>query len=32
MREASDRDSIAKEYVTNYKITFETALPALGRP
>ncbi len=29
MREASDRDSIAKEYVTNYKITFETALPAL---
>ncbi len=29
MREASHRDNIANEYVTNYRITFETALPAL---
>ena len=26
---ASERDSIAREYVSGYKITFETGLPAL---
>jgi triphosphoribosyl-dephospho-CoA synthase len=29
MREASHRDSVANEYVTNFEITFETGLPAL---
>ncbi|HET9983388.1 MAG TPA: triphosphoribosyl-dephospho-CoA synthase [Longimicrobiales bacterium] len=31
MRLAADRDSIAREYVTDFALTFETALPALRR-
>ena len=30
MRLAQERDSIAREYVTGYEITFEIGLPALG--